>query len=391
MKIVSVVMPTGIFNLNTSMWMRVISINRWLHYLSRSFGFETRLLVFVRDSKTQKRVLTDLNKDKELTEIVSVQLISRAVASIRQELPDIIIAHTEVPAFILTLVKGLIGSNIIFDMHGLRRAEVELECCSRSSITYSVLYRFYSIVDVSAEAHALKKSDAIFAVSRCMIEYLKKYLKLDPRKIIYVPNGVDLDFFDSSKISADSISQLRDKLDLSGKRVFCYIGGMHRWQGVENFVKAALKVPYNDVAFLIVGGKGSWKKKNIIKLQAVPREEIRLYYALCDVAVLPRPHHLATLVASPTKLAEYAAMGKPILATNVGDAAYLIRKYSAGYVVSSNHPEDLIQGIKYFANLTDSELKHMGLRARKMAEEEFDWKKIVLRLYKEIISLFRDK
>jgi len=386
MKITSVVMPMGIFNPNTSMWMRVISINRWLHYLSKSFGFDARLLVFVRDSQTRKKVLTELNKDEELAEIISVQLIPSLMTSIRRELPDIIITHTEVPTFISTLMKGFVGSNIVFDMHGLRRAEVELECCSRGSIIYNILYKFYNIVDVSAEVHALKKSDAVLAVSRCMIEYLKKFFKLDPRKIIYVPNGVDLDFFNSSKVSTDLVLQLRAELGLSEKKVFCYIGGMHKWQGVENFIKAALKVPYNDVAFLIVGGKGFWKKKNIIKLQAVPRERIRPYYALCDVAVLPRPYHLATFVASPTKLSEYAAMGKPILTTNVGDAAYLVRKYSAGYVVSSNHPEDLIQGIEYFANMTNSELKLMGSRARRMAEEEFDWKKIVLRLYREMVS-----
>jgi len=386
MKIASVVIPMGIFNPNTSMWMRVISINRWLHYLSKNFGFEVRLLVFARDSKTQRRILTELNKDKELAEIVSVQLIPSIMASIRRELPDIIITHTEVPTFISTLMKSFVGSNIVFDMHGLRRAEVELECCPQSSIIYNILYKFYNIMDVSVELSALKKSDVVLTVSRCMGEYLKKFFKLDSRKIVYAPNGVDLDFFNSSKVSTDLVFQLRDELGLSEKKVLCYIGGMHKWQGVENFIKAALKVPYNDVAFLIVGGKGSWKKKNIIKLQAVSREKIRLYYALCDVAVLPRPHHLATFVASPTKLSEYAAMGKPILATNVGDAAYLIRKYSAGYVVPSNHPEDLIQGIEYFVNLTDSELKLMGLRARKMAEEEFDWKKIVLRLYRGMIS-----
>lgn len=374
----------GSFNPNTSMWIRVISINRWLHYLSKSFGFEVRLLVFARDSKTQKRILMEISKDKELAEIVSVQLIPSIATSIKRELPDIIIAHTEVPAFILTLMKKYIGGNIVFDMHGLRRAEVELECCPRSDIIYSILYKLYTIVDVSAEVYALKKTDAVLTVSRCMIEYLKKYFKLDPRKIIYVPNGVDLDFFDSSKVSADLVSQLRDELGLAGKRVFCYIGGMHKWQGVENLIKVALKVPYNDVAFLIVGGKVSWKKKNIIKLQAVPRDRVRLYYASCDVAVLPRPHHLATFVASPTKLAEYAAMSKPILTTNVGDAAYLVRKYSAGYVVSSNNHGDLMRGIEYFVNLTDRELKLMGSRARRMAEEEFDWKKIVLRLYKEI-------
>jgi len=171
---------------------------------------------------------------------------------------------------------------------------------------------------------------------------------------------------------------------LDGKRVFCYIGGFQKWQGVENFITAASKIEHSSLGFLLVRGKDSWHYKNIIKIPTVPRKIIRMYYAICDIFVLPRPYHLATIVAGPTKLAEYTAMGKPILATKVGDAPLLIRKYNCGYIVKSNHPQDLLMGIKWFANLTDSELREMGVNARKLAEEEFDWKKIAISLYNNL-------
>jgi len=69
-------------------------------------------------------------------------------------------------------------------------------------------------------------------------------------------------------------------------------------------------------------------------------------------------------------------MGKPILTTDVGDAAALVRKYKCGIVIDDNSPENLLKGIEKFRSLPEDELLRMGKNARKMAEKEFSMEKM---------------
>ena len=100
--------------------------------------------------------------------------------------------------------------------------------------------------------------------------------------------------------------------------------------------------------------------------------------------MLPRFKSTATEIAAPTKFAEYASMGKPILTTNVGDAAELVRKYHCGYVIDGYDSESLVEGIQTIREIPDSLLSKMGDNSRTLAESEFDWNKIKTNLFKMI-------
>ncbi len=171
---------------------------------------------------------------------------------------------------------------------------------------------------------------------------------------------------------------------IENKFIFGYIGAFQGYQGVENLIEAAKIIDNEDAQFLIVGGEKKSTEHNIIFIPKIPRSQIPAYYSLCDVLILPRPSHIATEVAAPTKFAEYCAMGKPILTTNIGDAADLVRQYNNGIVVENNNPENLRKGIFEFLDLDIDTLTEMGINSRKLAEDEFDWEKISSRLYESL-------
>lgn len=77
-------------------------------------------------------------------------------------------------------------------------------------------------------------------------------------------------------------------------------------------------------------------------------------------------------------------MGKPVLTSNVGDAADLVKKYNSGIVVDNNHVNNLLNGFDQFKNLDDAELRRMGKASRKLAENEFDWKIVSKNLLKSL-------
>lgn len=257
---------------------------------------------------------------------------------------------------------------IVFDIHGDVVEEFKLKTGNNSGITHNLKLYFIKTMDY----FSLKFSDKKICVSRQMIKNLNKK---GYDNTYFVTNGVNLDFF--SPISLELIDDLKKNLNIQNKFVVGYIGDFQKWQGLDNLIKAAKMIDNESIVFIFVGAK-EYKRinNNLIFIPRVNINEIPKYYSICDIFVLPRPYHKATDVAAPTKFAEYAAMGKPILSTNVGDASKLVKKYKCGVVVDYNSPKKLIKGINQFINLSNQKLDIMGKNSRKLAEAEFDWYKI---------------
>lgn len=295
---------------------------------------------------------------------------------------DLVYGNTHSGAFYSMLGK-LKGIPLIFDMHGGLVEEFMLMQQSNSGWWHSqalgdyFLRMFINLVD-------LRFSDKILCVSNKMIKYLHEKNKIPLDRMAYVTNGVDLDFL--RPINVEKIKNMKIELGIENKLVFGYIGGFHKWQGVEQFIEAAKKFNGKNLAFLIVGGRIETKEDNIIFIPKIPHAKVPDYYSICDVLVLPRPSHPATEMAAPTKFAEYAAMGKPILTTKVGDAAEFVTKYKCGIVVKDNEIENLIKGINEFRNKSNKELEIMGSNSRALAENEFDWIKIGIKLLETVES-----
>lgn len=299
--------------------------------------------------------------------------------------PDVIIGHTHHPTFILSFFRKIKMNHLplVFDMHGFLVEERKLILGNKSRI------RLYSSILLNSviEKIAITTSLRVLCVSRSAMFHLNKEMKVKWDAMIYVPNGVDLTHFKPLRQDHEMVLDLKRKLNLENKFIFGYIGGLQKWQGVENFIKAAFLADHRKMGFLIVGGRDEWIKKNVVKLRRVSRNLVPYYYSMCDVLVLPRPYNIVTEVASPTKFAEYLAMGKPLLVTNVGDPAIFTKRYRCGIVLPDNETSTLLQGFHKFVELSESDIKKMGKNSRRCAEKEFDWSKIIEKLNFELIKL----
>ena len=297
--------------------------------------------------------------------------------SLRRGDYDLVYGNTHGSAF-CSLLGRLTKTPLIFDMHGGLIEEFLLEHGSNFSTKISPKFFLKKFIDFTD----IYFSNKIICVSNKMIEYLHGQKSVPLEKMAYVTNGVDLGFF--KPVDNEKVENTRNQLGIEDKLVFGYIGGFDKWQGVRNFLEAARKIDDNEIAFLIVGGEKESKEKNIIFNPKVSHTQIPDYYSICDVLVLPRPSHPATEIAAPTKFAEYAAMGKPILTTNVGDAADFVREYECGIVVEDNVPRNLIKGINKFKDKSPKEMEIMGKNSRRLAENEFDWDTVGINLLKAV-------
>jgi glycosyltransferase involved in cell wall biosynthesis len=165
---------------------------------------------------------------------------------------------------------------------------------------------------------------------------------------------------------------MKKKLNIENKFIVGYIGNSQKWQGVERLFDISRKTNADSIAYLFVGDIEPLDSKNTICLPSVSRTHIQKYYSMCDILILPRPHSIATDIAAPTKFSEYCAMGKPVITTDVGDAARFVKKYNSGLVCKNNTNEEILKCILEAYSQRDS-LDDMGKNSRLLAEREFNW------------------
>lgn len=350
---------------------RILNIARLL----QSRGHEVHLVQYVTKSTYEKLKYNKVDISDISNSIVTVSCLTVHIRHLRElakDNYDLVFGNSHFGAFFSALGR-LKKVPLIFDMHG--GAEELLLKPNFISIGKYPIY-------MAIEHLNLRLSTKVCCVSKKMIQHLHSKKGVPLEKMAYVTNGVDLDFF--KPVDTNRVQAQRGKLGLENKFIFGYIGGFSKWQGVENFIEAAKMIDDPQIAFVIVGADKQSKEGNTIFIPKVPRSQTRDYYSICDVLVLPRPSHPATEIAAPTKFAEYSAAGKPVLTTKVGDAADLVRRYNCGIVIESNSQKDLVQGILEFRSKSKSELTAMGESSRRLAENEFDWNKVIDNLIRVI-------
>lgn len=360
---------------NNAEWWRISNLAN----IMEDAGHDVDLVHYCGKSKYAKFEGKDKFSNDKFIITSQLGVYFKHLKLLRDNKYDLVYANTAAAAF-CSLSGRLTKVPLVFDMHGDLLQELLLRCEYGLDPKFLANYALLKIMEFAN----LKSSNQIICVSNRMIDYLHNSKGVALEKMDYVTNGVDLDFFRYKK---DKIQELKEKLGLEDKLIFGYVGGFQSWQGIENMINSAKSIKDDGIAFLIVGGErkqDNTDKKNTIFIPKINRLEVPDYYSLCDVLVLPRPSHLATELAAPTKFAEYTSMSKPVLTSNVGDAADLVKKYNSGIVVENNSVDGMVNGINQFKNLDAAELKRMGQNSRKLAENEFDWKLVGENLLKSL-------
>jgi glycosyltransferase involved in cell wall biosynthesis len=384
MKILSVA-PFLLTENNAASW-RMWNIARLL----QSRGHEIHIVQYISRPISKQQEQNRLDLGNIPNSVVKASFFTTNIKHLTQlakDNYDLVYGNMHFGAF-YSILGRLKGIKLIFDMHGDLVEEFLLTNQDNPVWKHprKILDYFqYRIVD-SAVRHF---SNKIICVSRKQIQYLHEEKGVPLECMAFIPNGVDLNFFKST--NATQSESLKKQLGLEGKFIVGYIGSYDKFEGVENLIKVAeMFTNAEKITFVIVGGKKEERVGNITFVSQVHRSQVIDYYAMCDVLTIPRLSHPAVEVASPTKLAEITAMGKPVLMSDVGEGSELVRRYKCGVVVKDGSPERLAKGITYFKNRNKVELKVMGENSRRLAENELNWEKIADNLVK-IVENFNRK
>lgn len=176
--------------------------------------------------------------------------------------------------------------------------------------------------------------------------------------------------------------KVREKYNIQCPLIL-YLGQLHGGQYAELFIKAARLVAMyeHEVLFMIVGdgyrlnelkrlAEKIGIESRIIFTDYVRHELIPEYIAASDICVACFEDNDITRCKSPLKIAEYLAMGKPIVASCVGEVRRMVG--GVGVLVPPGDSLALAEGILNLMRNTPLREK-MGILSRQRTESEYNW------------------
>jgi glycosyltransferase involved in cell wall biosynthesis len=243
----------------------------------------------------------------------------------------------------------------------------------------------------------LAAADLIVVVSRAMREEILAR-GIPGQKILVNPNGVDPDRY---RPDIDG-SPVRTRLGLERFTVIGFIGTFGPWHGAEVLARAFIELRTREAAgihnvrLLMIGDgaemarvqailRAADAEKDTVLTGLVPQKDGPAYLAACDVLVSPHvPNRDGTpFFGSPTKLFEYMAMGKPIVASNLDQIGEVLQHGRSAWMVPPGDAVALADGIQRV--LGDPTLaRSLGLAARAAVLEGYTWREHTRRIIERL-------
>lgn len=201
---------------------------------------------------------------------------------------------------------------------------------------------------------------------------------IDPNRITIMPMAVDIKRFRPDIEPVD----LRKRYGLDGKTIVGYVGTLTAWHGIDLLFEVAerLKALEEPICLVVVGGeqkkvaqqtalvRSRRLSQYLIFTGSVPYTEVPRYISAMDITIIPG----STEWASPTKLFEYQAMGKPAVAPCLVPVTEALTDGREGYTFPPNDVDALTKCILRL-HRDPAERAVMGQRARQRAVERYAW------------------
>ena len=340
-------------------------------------GYEVTTLAPVDDtaSKLEKAGCKYINlniDNKGLNPMADFRLKIRLEEIYAQLSPDLIIHYTIKPVIYGSLAAANLGIPFVNNITGLGTAFIK-----ENWVTWLVK-RLYRLSQKNADYIFFQNAD-----DREIFEKEKLIPENVPRKVI-PGTGINTDHFNSRPYP------------VSNSVTFLLIARMLWDKGVGEFVEAArqMKSEFSDIRFQLLGfldvsnrtaisrqQMQLWTKQDVIDYLG-ETDDVRGHIASSSCVVLPSYRE-----GLPRTLLEAAAMGRPIIATNVTGCREVVQHGLNGYLCKARDANDLAQKMRDMAKLSIDERRDMGLRGREKMVSEFDEKIMVKKIVNRIESL----
>ncbi|WP_052046054.1 glycosyltransferase [Candidatus Paracaedibacter symbiosus] len=246
----------------------------------------------------------------------------------------------------------------------------------------------------------LRCADLIITISEPLREELIQN-GISPEKIVMYPNCVDTENYDSARFMANDLQELRQSISLSEKDlVFTFIGTFGKWHGVDFLVEAIRDLyvenegflKQHNLKFLLIGdglmmsavkeilSQTPGLNKYLVLTGLIQQDHAISYLAMSDVFLSPHTSQPdgKKFFGSPTKLFEYMAMAKPIIASDLDQQGEILadlklkRNYDGIMLFEPSNKQHLKEKILEMALIYRSLSSHFE-ETRSYAISHYTW------------------
>ncbi|MFC2951489.1 glycosyltransferase family 4 protein [Marinicaulis aureus] len=223
----------------------------------------------------------------------------------------------------------------------------------------------------ASERAIWREADIVLPVTNALAEYVRA-AGVPEARIQVIQNGVDDDF-----LASHDPASVRAQYGLEGKLVLGFTGFVREWHGLDRAVRFLAQAPRDDLHLFIVGDGPA--RAGLERLASelgvagrvtfagvVQREAMAAHVAAFDIALQPA----VVPYASPLKLFEYMAQGKPVIAPESAN----IRE------VLTSGEDGLLFGVGGFEGALAALIDDADLRARlgaaaaeKVKRRDYTW------------------
>ena len=300
------------------------------------------------------------------------------VRILRRERLDVLHTHNPKPGLYGRVLGRLAGVPIVVNtVHGLYATDDDP--WPKRALVYAL------------EALASRFSDAELVQNPEDFNLLTRWRITPRRRTSLLGNGVDLSRFDPDRFSAIDRKRIRQTLGIAEDQILVgMVGRLVAEKGYPELFEAAERL---DERFrLICIGPPDIDKADRLPERLLDRarqagvqflgmrQDIEALYAAMDVFVLPS--HREGL---PRAAMEAAAMGLPIVATDIRGCRQVVNHESNGLLIPVRNAAAIEQAVRYLGNDPERR-RRMGAESRLRAATEFDETSVV----QIVMATYRD-
>lgn len=235
-----------------------------------------------------------------------------------------------------------------------------------------------------------RKSERIVTVGEGYARQIRERYGVAEEKMDEVPNGIDTSLF----IPGPKENEVRREHGWGERFVVLYLGTHGMAHALEVVLDAAAQLAGDDDKLFVFVGEGAEKDRlrrlagerslpNVRFVDQQPRERVPLYYAACDVGIVPLRDTPLFQDVLPSKIFEYLAMERPILLAVGGQARRLVEASGGGLYVPPGDAAALAAAVRRAAS-GSVDLEAMGRRGREYVLRHYD-RRVLARRYMAIL------
>jgi D-inositol-3-phosphate glycosyltransferase len=249
---------------------------------------------------------------------------------------------------------------------------------------------------IQGEKQVLRRVDRVIAATIAEVTQLRFLYKANASKLVVIPPGVDVGHF--YPIPADEAKMY---IGLKPEdRMVLFVGRIEPLKGLDTLIEAMSHLQLEEkqrVHLAIIGGDPAASAREmsgemarlqklcddlsvgqtVVFLGKRDQDKLPYYYSAAELVVMPSHYESFGMVAL-----EAMACGTPVIASEVGGLAYLVKDGETGFTIPDQEPDMLYEKISWLLN--DREMHaSMSQRAVEYAQD-YAWEKIA----KQIVDVY---